>query len=185
MLAMVGDRPGYRITFDNGYLEIEMPSTFHEMLAEDVGRIIDSFAFAHNIKLIPVGSVTMRKQALDGGAEADKSFFISSYEAIADLDPLDIDFNVHPVPDLAVEIDLRPPSGHKESVYARLGVAEIWRYDGSGPVRVFRRGETGKYAQAAESVALPGLPLGRLAEILAMPVRERAEAVVAFRRYGK
>ena len=50
---------------------------------------------------------------------------------------------------------------------------------------MFRRGEDGDYAEAGESVALPGFPLARLAEILAMPMRERNEAIAAFRRDGK
>ncbi len=184
MLAMVGDRPGYRITFDNGYLEIEMPSQGHDNLSRAVHSIIESFAASHLIPILPVGSGTLRQKA-DSGVEPDESYYISSYELMVDVDLFSIDFSVHPVPDLAVEIDLRPPSGHKASVYARLGVAEIWRYAGSGPVRVFRRGGDDEYSEADESVALPEFPLGRLAEILAMPVRERTEAIAAFRRDGK
>ena len=35
-----------------------------------------------------------------------------------------------PSPDLAIEIDISPPKVDRPGIYAALGVAELWRFDG-------------------------------------------------------
>ena len=36
----------------------------------------------------------------------------------------------YPNPDLAVEVDISPSKIDRPGIYAALGVAEVWRYDG-------------------------------------------------------
>ncbi|MDQ3253311.1 MAG: Uma2 family endonuclease [Acidobacteriota bacterium] len=42
----------------------------------------------------------------------------------------DIDLNIHPPPDLVVEIDITHPSLDKLGLYAAARVPEVWRHDG-------------------------------------------------------
>ena len=42
-----------------------------------------------------------------------------------------IDLNQDPPPDLVVEIDVTSSSIDRLSLYASLGVPEVWRYDGN------------------------------------------------------
>ena len=168
----------YEITYDRGHLEVELKSTLHETLSRAAHSVVESFAAHAELLILPSGAATLLLKTIDGGCEADESYYIRHFDVIVDVQ--DVDFEVHPPPDLAVEIDLSPPSKHKESVYSRLGVPEIWRWR-DGRLRAFRRGDDGAYGEFAESVELPGFPLGRLAEILAMGNRDRAAAVAAFR----
>ncbi|CAA9418547.1 MAG: hypothetical protein AVDCRST_MAG22-2393 [uncultured Rubrobacteraceae bacterium] len=54
-----------------------------------------------------------------------------------------------------IEIDTTSPSLNRLSIYARIGIPEIWRHDGER-VSIFVLRE-GKYAVVAESAVLPPL----------------------------
>jgi hypothetical protein len=89
---------------------------------------------------------------------------------------------VDPPPDLAAEIEPGPPDVEKESIYARLGVPEIWRWR-DGRSAVFARQPDGTYAGRPQSVALPDFPLAELAAALGQyPQGYPTQAVAAFRR---
>ena len=89
---------------------------------------------------------------------------------------------IDPPPDLAIEIDLSPPDVEKASIYARLGVPEIWRWRG-GRLNVLALQAGGGYAEIQRSVALPDFPLDELAAALGeYPQADSARAVEAFRR---
>lgn len=168
-----------RMTYDRGTLEMEMPSERHEVLKWIVGRFIEAYAEESAVDYEAAGSTTWRREAIAGGLEADESYYIQSYRQIHGREG-DEDFD--PPPDLAVEIDLSPPDVDKESVYARLGVPEIWRWRG-GRLAVLARGPDGGYAERPASVALPGFPLAELAAALAgYPRVAAAHSVATFRR---
>ena len=58
------------------------------------------------------------------------------------------------VPDLAIEIDLSPPDVEKTSIYARLGVPEIWRWR-EDRLAVLVRQPDGTYTERPQSLAVP------------------------------
>ena len=67
---------------------------------------------------------------------------------------------VHPVPDLAVEIDITRRSIVRQPIYAKLGVREIWRFDGRRlAVLLLKRG--GTYTVSRFSRVFPFLPMDR------------------------
>jgi len=71
------------------------------------------------------------------------------------FDPL-----IHRPPDLWIEVDIFSPSLPREPIYARLGVREIWRYDGSQlTVRILA--PTGDYIDSISSKVFPDLPMDR------------------------
>jgi Uma2 family endonuclease len=72
-----------------------------------------------------------------------------------------IDLDVDPPPHLVIEIDITSPSLNKRSIYARMGVPEIWRHDG-GRVSIFVLRE-GEYAVVAESAVEESRSLGSAA----------------------
>ena len=83
---------------------------------------------------------------------------------------LDIGFEIDPPPDIAVEIDLHRDSISKFSIYAALGVGEVWRYDGE--VLKIDLLEGADYIPANQSRALPILT----SEILTDFLRRMREA---------
>lgn len=178
LLAVVGDGLP-RMTYDRGMLEMEMPSDQHEELKWIVGRFIEAYAEESGINYRPVGSTTWRREAVEGGLEADESYYIQHFAAVRGRR---VDLAVDPPPDLAVEIDLSPPDVEKESVYARLGVPEIWRWR-DGRLAVLARQPGGGYVARERSIALPDFPLSELAAALEnYPAVDSARAVAAFRR---
>jgi Uma2 family endonuclease len=96
--------------------------------------------------------------------------------------PTTPDLAVDPPPDLAIEIDISAPEFEKASVYARLGVPEIWRWR-HGRLAVLERQSLGGYTERQTSVALPDFPLNELAAALAAyPEIDSARSVALFRK---
>jgi len=178
LLATVGDGLP-RMTYDRGTLEIEMPSTRHEALKWIVGRFIETYAEESGIDYEPTGSTTWHREAIEAGLEADESYYIQNRERVRGRE---VDLAIDPPPDLAVEIDLTKPDVEKESVYARLGVPEIWRWR-DGRLVVLVRQPGGEYAESPRGAAMPDFPLNELGEALAAyPQVVPARAVAEFRR---
>jgi len=67
----------------------------------------------------------------------------------------EIDLAVDPPPDLVIEIDITSPSLNKFPIYARIGVPEVWRYDGR-QMQMFALA-TGEYVHIEQSTVFPRL----------------------------
>jgi Uma2 family endonuclease len=63
---------------------------------------------------------------MDQGIEPDESFYIGNCAAIRGKKRLDL--AIDPPPDLAIEIDITKRTRFNN--YERLGVPELWRYNG-------------------------------------------------------
>jgi Uma2 family endonuclease len=178
LLAVVGNGLP-RMTYDRGLLELEMPSKTHESLKWIAGRFIEAYAEESGIDFDAAGSTTWRRAAIEGGLEADESYYIQSYARVRGRE---VDLAVDPPPDLAVEIDLSLPDVEKSSIYARLGVPEIWRWR-DGRLVVLESQPDGNHVERDKSIALPGFPLDELATVLGTyPQIEPARAVAQFRK---
>lgn len=178
LLDLIGDGP-QRMTYDNGLLEVEMPSRPHEHCKWIAGRFVEAYMDAFGVGYEAEVSTTWRREPEGGGLEADESYYIKNLAAVAGKD--EIDLAVDPPPDLAIEIDLSPPALEKISVYGRLGVPEVWRWR-NGELAVLERQADGSYARREQSLALPGFPLEKLAKELARsPHEHQSQAVREFR----
>ena len=71
-----------------------------------------------------------------------------------------------------------PPDIAKQPIYAALGVAEVWRYDGRRVAYLTRQAD-GRYAEAERSLALPGLDNGWVNDLLAVGLARGQSAAVA------
>ena len=179
LLTVVGDGLP-RLTYDRGTLELEVPSQAHEQLKWIAGRCVEAWADSRDLDYAALGSTTWRREADLAGLEADESYYFQNFPLIRGRE---IDLAVDPPPDLAIEIDLTPPGVEKESVYARLGVPEIWRWRAGRLAVLVRRGE-GDYQEHGASIALTDFPLDRLATALGSYIEvEQVEAVRRFRRW--
>lgn len=177
LLNLVGDGP-HRLTYDSGLLEIEMPSRAHEHAKFLAGQFVVAYLQEFGIAYEAEMSTTWRREP-GGGLEADESYYLANVEKIRGKE---IDLAIDPPPDLAIEIDLSVPLLEKASIYAKLGVPEIWRWR-DGRLLVFERaGE--HYAERTGSAAIPGFPLDRLASALErLPHPDQAAVVMEFRRW--
>jgi Uma2 family endonuclease len=120
----------FRLTYDRGTLEIMSPLWVHEAHAKLLGRFVDVLTEELDLPSRLGGSVTLRRRRKDRGLEPDNCYWIASTPLLQGK--LDLDLRVDPPPDLAIEIDVTSSSIDRLSIYAALGVPEIWRLSTGG-----------------------------------------------------
>ncbi len=144
-----------KMTYDRGTLEIMAPLPDHAFVTRFIDQLITAFSEGRDVPLTGYRDTTWRKEVMDRGLEADESYYIQNVD-LAEQRGADIDINRDPPPDLALESDITHSTVDKESVYAALGVPELWRWD-NGRLHIRLLAADGRYADASRSLALPEL----------------------------
>jgi Uma2 family endonuclease len=142
-----------RFTYDGGTLEIMSPSSRHEKINRTIATLVEALAEEWEIDLINLGSTTFKREDFKRGFEPDSCFYFQNAERIRGRD--EIDLRIDPPPDLVIEIDITSGSIHKLSIYAALGIPEIWRYIGNRLIILVLA--EGNYVEVEESPILSGL----------------------------
>ena len=157
LLADVGDDRAWRIAYDEGVLEIRMPLEEHE----EPKRLIESFVEAIvdelEIELRSLGSLTLEREDLTRAVEPDSCFYIQNESLVRGRN---INLPNDPPPDLAIESDYTNSSVNKFTIYAAIGVPEIWRYRRES-LQVYQLVD-GKYEKCEISLAFPFLPVAKI-----------------------
>jgi Uma2 family endonuclease len=130
LLRALDDRPSLRLTYDRGVLEIMSPLHEHDSDARFLGRLVITLTEELGQKIKAGGSTTYRRRRRRRGLEPDESFWIGSEPLVRGK--RDIDLRIDPPPDLCIEIDVTHSSLDRMSIYANLGVPEVWRLDEQG-----------------------------------------------------
>lgn len=163
LLRTFDERPGLRLTYDRGTLEIMTTSHGRERRKRRVGRLVEALTEELNIPISSGGSMTFKREDLERGLEPDECYWIEHEAEMRDkeeYDPLD-----DPPPDLAIESEAtRSVSVDRMGIYAALHVPEVWRYDGEtlGVYWLVRA----KYALRNHSRAFPFLPMEEVTRFL-------------------
>ena len=160
LLEQVGEARGLRISYNEGTLRILTLSTEHESYACFIEGLLTVIILRLRINIRSFGSATLRKPGV--GNEPDACFYVQSVPLIGNRSNLD--FSKDPPPDIAVEVDVNHDSADKLSIYTRLGVPEVWRYDGAR-LTIYLL-ESGGYVEAEQSRALPLLTADLLTNFL-------------------
>src|SRR5262249_2741275 len=124
---------GARFAFDRGALEIISPGPLHEALRELLGCLVRCLARALACPHMGLGSTTWGSEEADRGIEADDCFYFGPDKiriANVAIDRKSNEPADYPPPDLVIEIDLSRPQVDRPAIYAAIGVAEVWRFDG-------------------------------------------------------
>ncbi len=116
-----------RLTFDNGILEIAVPSELHEFNGRLIELFIRILVVEMRLKLKTMGSTTLDREDLNRGAEPDNAYYIQHQPQVAGRL---VDLAQDPPPDLVVEVDITNTDIDKNRLYASMGVPEFWRFDG-------------------------------------------------------
>jgi Uma2 family endonuclease len=162
LLEDLGNRHVF-LTYDRGSLEIMAPLFRHEGFTRVLGRVVEITAEVLNIPFKAGWSTTFRRRDLERGLEPDRCFYIANVAAI--VGKLDIDLTRDPPPDLAIETDITHSSLDRMSIYASLGVPEVWRFDGQQlQVNLLQTGPAYRPAEASRS--FPTLPLAEVAGLV-------------------
>src|SRR5438445_836710 len=128
LLKDLADRPGVRVSYDEGRLEIMSPLPEHEDYKDSLYSMVRVFSEVTGIELETRGSATWKREKLRKGSEPDTCFYVAQAERIIGRRKIDLESD--PPPDVVVEIETTNESLMKFPIYAALGVPEIWRYDG-------------------------------------------------------
>jgi Uma2 family endonuclease len=165
LLKLFGD-DGPRMNYSRGNVELMSPLIPHEGFSKRLGRIVETVAEELEIPMRPARSTTLNREDLDRGIEPDESYFIANVGRIGNR--MELDFEVDPPPDLAVEVEITNSILNKLEIYARLGVPEIWRFDGE-ILTVLVLQADGSYVASDRSAAFPFLPMDEVARFLLDP----------------
>lgn len=162
-----GPRRG-RLAYEEGTLEILSPSSEHEILKSAIAVLVEAYAQEMEIDMAAVGATTLRRQLKQRGVEPDESYYVQNEPLVRGRTDLDVERD--PPPDLAIEIQLTRSALDKLSLYAAMGVPEVWIWE-EDRLKVYwlaqaGHGETGGYEARPRSRALPGLPLDALVRFL-------------------
>jgi Uma2 family endonuclease len=160
LLEELSDRH-FRLTYNRGNLEIMSPSPEHALNKRFLGRFIETIAEELEVSIYPLGSTTFKQEKLSG-AEPDECFYIRNIAAVQGKHRLDMAED--PAPDLVVEIDITSSSQNRLQVYADLGVAEVWIYNGESLVVQQLQNDT--YIATQASQFFVNLPIADIAKWL-------------------
>jgi Uma2 family endonuclease len=161
LLVRLEDRPGFRVTYLDGVLEIVSPSLRHEDTKSRIGDLLLVYFLATDTDYYPKGSTTFRQQEQRGGTEADESYCIGTDKA---------------VPDLAIEVVITSGNLNKLEIYNRLKVPEVWFWHHERFILYHLRPETPStfsqtsgYEEMTRSELLPRLDIELLTEYVRHP----------------
>lgn len=147
------ERSGPRLAYDQGMLEIMGPGPEHESINRTTARLVWTVALELGIELLDVGAMTYKRATARRGFEPDSSFYLRQMNKMGSA--RDIDPEVDPPPDLVIEIDISQSSMPKLSLFAGLGVTEVWRWEGDQ--MTFYQLRHGEYTPATHSRLIPPL----------------------------
>ena len=162
LLTEIGDNGKARLSYYRGDLEFMTPLFEHEQGNRLIEKLISTIAEVTDRDYILCGSMTIKRPDLESGKEPDSCYYIANESAVRGKTKLD--FTQDPPPDLAVEIDITSSSLNQLSLYATLGVGEVWRYDGKA--LIFYQLQSGKYTIVDRSPTFPTLSPDQVLEFL-------------------
>jgi Uma2 family endonuclease len=167
-----------RLTYDNGVLEITVPSESHEFSGRLIERFIITLVELMGMRMKTMGSTTMNYPQLKKGAEPDNAYYIQNQALVKGRE---VDFSQDPSPDLVVEVDITHTDIAKNQFYASLGVREFWRFNGK-IWRIYQLQEGG-YREIEVSPTFPQVPKERLYAFLVEAKEDEIEAVRSLRTW--
>jgi Uma2 family endonuclease len=161
MLRIVGER-SIRVTYDQGTMELFVASFGHNSDAYLLGRMVDMLTEELEINMEGGGTTTHKRQDLDKGAEPDKCYWLRD-NARRVRGKRSLDFNVDPVPDLIIEVNVTRSSLDRIKIFAAMGVPEVWRSEGR-TLQFLHLQANGTYRRRTTSRNFPTLSASSVAQ---------------------
>jgi Uma2 family endonuclease len=140
-LAIRGeDRPGTRVTYRDGQLEITIASRGHEWFKKLISRLIEAYTDEKGLNLNGYGSMTMQNASKACGIEPDECYAVGT---------------IKESPDLAMDVIWTDGGIDRLDVYRGFGVKEVWIWKKDDLKAYELRGDA--YVEIVESGVIPGL----------------------------
>jgi Uma2 family endonuclease len=162
-LRIVGDRP-IRVIYDQGTMEVVMPSFGPEDEAYRLGRIIDTLTEELDLAVKAGRTTTHKRQDLDRGVEPDQCYWFAE-NALRMAGKSRLDLAIDPPPDLAIEVDITRSSLERLPIFGSMGIPEIWRI-AAGSLQFLHLQPDGTYQPRDSSLAFPNLSVAQLVPFL-------------------
>jgi len=151
------ERSGIRMAYDGEDLEIMTRGRLHENFSGLLGRLVDVITEELKIPCSANRETTWKREELARGLESDQCYYFrpeklgaaARAKARGSNDVAD-----YPNPDLAIEVDISPSLVDRPGIYAFLGVAEVWRFDGQ-TLTIERLDPGGRYLSIEISAWIP------------------------------
>ena len=182
LLECFEHRPGLRVTYDHGRLELVTTSSEHEHWKEFILRLVHVLCEDFDLDLQTYGSATQKRKSDAKGTEPDTCFYIRNARRVIGRS-VDI---LNPPPDIVVEVDKSNQSLSKFPIYATFGVLEIWRCDVRRKRVMIYELEGKSYIERSASPSLPILTGDVIARFVEQSHTDgQSAAIKAFRRWLK
>jgi len=149
-----GGRPRPRMTYLEGSLFLTTTSLPHERFKKLLDRLVVMVAHELRFTFYQTGSATYRRESKRGGIEGDETYYFANATRVGDKAEIDLD--VDPPPELAIEVVHTNPVGASLEVYRRLGVPEVWACEDEGLTILVLQAD-GRYAESKTSAVFPFL----------------------------
>jgi Uma2 family endonuclease len=174
LLEELGEDTNVRLTFNRGALEITSPKRLHEQITRLVDMIVTLLAFESGLNVDNCGAMTLRVEAVQRGGEPDSCFYLANEAAVRGVE--EIDLQIHPPPDIVLEVDITSPSLDKFGLYQAARVPEVWRYDGAH-MSLYTLAEE-QYETASHSLCFPHLTAAMLERYLTIGREQGSTAML-------
>jgi Uma2 family endonuclease len=179
--ALQDETPAH-FTYDRGKLEIMVLSLKHENLKQILAMLFERLSEALEIEIFAGGSTTFQREDLERGFEPDECYYVRNAELMRGKDEVDLESD--PPPDLTIEIDVKHSSLNRMSIFAAIGIPEIWRYDGEKlTIYLLKNNE---YQVSETSAVLPSAESKRISELAEIGKNQpRKEFLLQIENYSK
>ena len=164
LLRVFDERPGIRLTYDRGSLEIMTLTHEHENDNRFLAQMVIVLTDELDLPLKQGGSTTFKRRRKRKGIEPDSCFWIANEHRVRGKKRIDL--RIDPPPDLGMEVDVSRSSLNRLPIYAALEVPEVWRYDGQALTFHVLQPD-GEYAEGPSQV-FPGLTAADLVPFFAL-----------------
>jgi Uma2 family endonuclease len=152
------DRPGPRLFYLDGELEIVSTSIEHERVKNLICNSIHDYFDNSGTEIFPRGQATVRLPLKEAGAEPDESWCIGEEKQF---------------PDLVLEIALSSGGINKLEIYRCFKVPEVWFYR-RNQIEIFCLGKSGRYSKVQKSKLLRGLDISLIERCLRIQSLQQA-----------
>ena len=141
-------------SYNRGVLELMSPEAAHEDFKKLLDLLILVLAEELGVPCRRMGSTRWDDPTAKRGLEPDECYLLTSEKLAQVARKRPEKAEECPRPDLAVEVDISRPAVDRSAIYATLGIAEVWRFDGK-LLRIDRLRADGGYEPAEVSRFLP------------------------------
>ena len=189
LLDELGQTRTARLTYDRGKLEMMTPLEEHDRCIRLIESLILVLADELSLKIYSIGSVLLTLPDLGRAIQPDAIYSLKDVQLQRRAE---LEMNQAAPPDLAVEVAITKGAIDRDSMYASMGVPELWRYTTTvgdevlkGKLRIYRL-QGDQYIETANSKLFPTLPADRVLEFLEQSdTIGLAQALIVLREWSK